>query len=119
MPAGRNPSQATFIFCLGIVIVTSGALIAWGMPPWSAYLVSITGITFGCFGWDKYQAKHAKRRIPETSLHALALIGGSLGSYAGQQMFRHKRAKKEFQRWFWGIVGVQIVVLIGFVLSRS
>lgn len=118
MPPSRNLSQSTFIFSLGIVIVTSGALVAWGMPPWSAYLVSITGMTFACFGWDKYQAKKSKRRIPETSLHALALIGGSLGSYIGQQVFRHKRAKKEFQRWFWGIVGFQIVVLIGYALSH-
>lgn len=119
MPRVRNPSQSTFLYCVGVAIVASGALAAWGMPVWTAYLVSISAITFACFGWDKRQAKNSKARIPETCLHALALIGGSIGSYAGQQTFRHKRAKKEFQKWFWGIVAIQIVALIAFAFLRS
>lgn len=114
MPRNRNLSTSTFFFCLALVIVLTGLLIVWSMPGWLAYLTAISLVTFGTFGWDKFQAKRSRRRIPENCLFALTFIGGTLGSLAGQRVFRHKTAKNQFQRAFWIVVGLQVLVLIAF-----
>jgi uncharacterized membrane protein YsdA (DUF1294 family) len=45
-------------------------------------------------------------------LHLLTALGGTLGSFAAMQIFRHKTRKKSFQLVFWAIVAVQIVVIM-------
>ncbi len=75
------------------------------------YLLSINGITFVQYGWDKHQAKKQKRRIPEKRLHILALIGGTPGALLGQLTFRHKTKKKRFQVVFIGIVVLQLALI--------
>lgn len=80
-----------------------------------AYLVIVAVlslITFLAYGWDKRCATRASRRIPEQSLHFLALLGGWPGALLGQRQFRHKTQKFSFRIVFWltvilncGIVG--------------
>ena len=110
----RNLGPSTFFFSLALVITLTGLLIVWRMPAWLAYFFAVSLVTFGTFGWDKFQAKRSRKRIPENCLHALTLIGGTLGSLAGQKMFRHKTAKGQFQRGFWIVVGIQALILIAF-----
>lgn len=56
----------------------------------SIYLVGINLFAFALMGIDKSRAKRGKWRIPEKTLFLSALAGGSLGSIAGMQFFRHK-----------------------------
>ena len=42
------------------------------------YLLAINAVAFIVYGIDKYKAKKAKWRIPETTLLLLAAIGGSI-----------------------------------------
>ena len=77
----------------------------------------IGGVTFLLYGWDKLQARRAARRVPEVHLHALALLGGFGGAFAGMQLFRHKTQKPVFRvvlflaallhagAWGWWLVG--------------
>lgn len=67
------------------------------------YLVVINLAAFYYFGVDKHRAeknrdrkKNKLRRIPERTLLRLALIGGSVGAYAGMQIFRHKTHHRKF-----------------------
>lgn len=46
---------------------------------------------------DKLSAQARVRRIPETALYLVALLGGSLGVLAGMQLLRHKTRKGSFQ----------------------
>ena len=46
--------------------------------------------------WDKNAAAGGRRRIPETTLLALAVIGGSAGGILGMLLFRHKTRKPAF-----------------------
>lgn len=108
----RNLATSVFLICLALSMVLTGTLIVWGMPAALAYLSAISLVTFSCFGWDKHLAKRSGQRIPENCLHALAFLGGSPGSLLGQRVFRHKSTKKAFQRIYWVIVGVQILILI-------
>jgi len=57
-------------------------------------------------------------RVPEVVLHLLTALGGSIGSFAGMQIFRHKTQKKSFQLVFWAIVIIQIVVIILLLTRR-
>ena len=104
-----NPAKP-LIFC--VVVVGLSALISvWvGLGIWRGYLIGMTVVTFIAYGYDKRQATAAGRRVPETSLHLLALAGGSLGALAGQYVFSHKTSKQNFRSVFIGIVLLQIVL---------
>lgn len=58
---------------------------------------------------DKRRAIKSKWRIPEKSLFLFAILGGSIGSIAGMQVFRHKT-----QHWYFkfGMPAILIIQLI-------
>ena len=73
------------------------------------YLVAINVVTFGAFALDKAAAQSERRRIAETTLLTLALIGGSLGALAAQQILRHKTRKQPFRAILIAIAAIHIV----------
>lgn len=87
----------------------------------AGYLVAVVALsllTFVCYGWDKSCAVRGARRVPESTLHLLSLLGGWPGALVGQQHFRHKTRKWSFQSAFWLTVvmhcgGVGAVVVTG------
>lgn len=67
-------------------------------------VVTIMGtLTFFMYGLDKRFSRLKSRRIPERTLHLLALFGGWIGAIAGQKFFRHKTRKLQFQFITWSI----------------
>ena len=54
------------------------------------YLAAVNLLAFTVYGVDKRRAKKDKRRVPEKTLFLLAIIGGSVGAWAGMYTFRHK-----------------------------
>ena len=57
----------------------------------AAYLLLINLAAYLTFGADKRRAKRpGARRVPEKTLFALALLGGSLGAVLGMFGFHHK-----------------------------
>lgn len=56
----------------------------------------LTLVTLLGYGWDKLQARRGGRRVPERTLHALALLGGLAGAWIGMRVFRHKTQKPIF-----------------------
>ena len=77
------------------------------MPPlfWAllGYLAAVNLLAFTAYGADKRRAKKDKRRVPEKTLFLLAIIGGSVGAWAGMYTFRHKT-----RHWYfvWGIPAI-------------
>lgn len=53
-------------------------------------------ILFILYAYDKAQAKGKGSRIPEVTLHWLALLGGWPGGWLGRATFRHKTRKSVF-----------------------
>jgi uncharacterized membrane protein YsdA (DUF1294 family) len=88
------------------------------MAAW-LYLLTISLITFCFYGIDKYRSMHHHRRIPESTLHVLALIGGTLGALIGQQVFRHKTKKLTFRLVFILIAISQACFIFWWVLHKS
>jgi uncharacterized membrane protein YsdA (DUF1294 family) len=60
------------------------------------YLMGINIVSFLTFGYDKFNSKFGRRRIPEKYLHMLTSSGGFLGSITGMSLFRHKTKKLNF-----------------------
>ena len=60
------------------------------------YLVTINMATFFVYGLDKWQAKQSRRRVRETTLLLLAVLGGSIGAWMGMKVWHHKTLHKKF-----------------------
>lgn len=80
------------------------------------YLLAINLITFVMYGIDKLKAKKAKWRIPEATLLWMAVLGGSLGAWAGMQVWHHKTLHKKFKYGVPAIILLQIALAVYLVL---
>lgn len=67
------------------------------------------------FGLDKYFAIKHKWRIKERDLIIISLIGGSLGSILGINIFRHKTKKRKFIIIYLLLI-IQIIILKEFII---
>lgn len=75
-------------------------------------IINLTGF-FAMF-LDKQKAKRDKWRIPEKTLFLLALLGGSLGTTLGMNLFRHKTKHWYFKFGMPLILIVQLILLVYF-----
>ena len=57
-------------------------------------------VTFLIFGFDKWRAGRAGRRVPESTLAVLGALGGWPGGLLAMKVFHHKTAKRSFQLKF-------------------
>jgi uncharacterized membrane protein YsdA (DUF1294 family) len=72
-------------------------------------------INFGAFivyGVDKRKAQLGKWRIPESTLIMVAVLGGSIGAYAGMKIFRHKTKHLKLSLGIPTIIVLQIVLVL-------
>ncbi len=60
------------------------------------WLAVASVITFILYGFDKARARAGGWRVPEATLHWMALAGGFAGGWAGRAIFRHKTQKGFF-----------------------
>ena len=76
------------------------------------YFVIINIVGFAIMGIDKRKAIKRTFRIPEATLFIVALIGGSVGSILGMQVFRHKTRHWYFVFGMPAILAIQIALFI-------
>jgi uncharacterized membrane protein YsdA (DUF1294 family) len=79
-------------------------------------LIATNLLAFAAFGIDKMLAGARGRRIAESTLLTLALLGGTPGAYAGRALFRHKTRKQPFSRRLHAIAVVQGVIAVTWAL---
>ena len=77
-----------------------------------SYFIAINLTTFSLYGYDKFISSGEKLRVPELTLQALAILGGSPVALLAQKFFRHKTIKGSFQIVYWLIVILQIGLLL-------
>jgi len=80
------------------------------LPVVLVYLIAVNALGLVLFGIDKWKAKHAKWRISEPTLLAIAAIGGSIGSWIGMKMWHHKTLHKKFK------YGIPLIMMVQFAL---
>ena len=70
---------------------------------------------FFLYGIDKWKAKKDRRRIPESTLLLLAVLGGSIGAWLGMKIWHHKTMHKKFKYGIPLILVLQIGALFYFL----
>ena len=82
------------------------------------YLAVVNVIALALMGIDKYRAKREKWRIPEKRLFGVALLGGSIGSWLGMRLFRHKTQHKTFVYGIPFIFLIQVSLVLFLIIVR-
>ncbi|RTY92632.1 DUF1294 domain-containing protein [Flavobacterium sp. RSP46] len=77
------------------------------------YFALINLVAFSIIAVDKQLAVNQKRRISELNLLLPSVIGGTIGSGLAMLLFRHKTSKESFLLRFYGIIVIQILILLG------
>ncbi|WP_081006153.1 DUF1294 domain-containing protein [Clostridium baratii] len=73
------------------------------------FLINIFGLLLMFI--DKQKAKRHKWRISENTLILISILGGSIGSIMGMQLFRHKTKHVKFKLGLPIILIMQIILL--------
>ncbi len=86
----------------------------WGpVPLWVLFVyLGVSAITFGAYAIDKSAARMKQRRVAETSLILLGMLGGWPGAILAQQLLRHKTTKQSFRAVFWASVLINVFVFV-------
>ena len=64
-------------FAMSFLIALAGlAAVGWLEMTWLALYYGGSIITYGCYSRDKMAAQNLGRRIPESTLHLMSLVGG-------------------------------------------
>ena len=89
-------SSAVFLLIVTFSVLTSKV-------PVEVLALYIAGslLTYFVYAIDKKAAKNGSWRIPEKTLHVLAITGGWPGALIAQQTLRHKSKKESFRAVFW------------------
>ena len=75
------------------------------------HLVSINLVTLIAYGLDKRAAKKRTWRVSEAQLHTLEFLGGWIGAFIAQKIFRHKTKKRSYQAMFWLMLIFQVCII--------
>ena len=75
------------------------------------YLLAVNIATFFLYGIDKYKARKGRWRISEATLLMMAVIGGSIGAWAGMRLWHHKTMHKKFK------YGIPLIIILQVALA--
>ena len=75
------------------------------------FLLAVNIATFLLYGIDKYKAKKGRWRISEATLLLMAVIGGSIGAWAGMRLWHHKTMHKMFK------YGIPVIIIFQVALA--
>lgn len=75
------------------------------------YLLIMNVVGLAVMGIDKSKAKRHAWRMPESSLFFISLLGGSIGTWAGMYLFRHKT-----KHWYF-VVGMPVIFILQVVIA--
>lgn len=71
------------------------------------------------FWADKHKAQHGRWRTPESTLHAVELVGGWPGTLVAQQLFRHKTRKVSYLVTLWGIIALHQLIWLDLLVLEG
>ena len=72
----------------------------------SGYLICMNLIGIAVMGMDKSKARKHQWRIPEKTLFTVSVLGGSVGTWAGMYLFRHKT-----KHWYF-VIGMPVILVL-------
>lgn len=104
-------------------LITFGAVTVVAVTLWRSlsfelffsWMIAINMVSFLTYGYDKAISGSGNTRVPERVLLALAFAGGTIGTFAGRAFFHHKTIKMSFRVQLWIVVGIQIILVLGYL----
>ncbi|EBK8871746.1 DUF1294 domain-containing protein [Salmonella enterica] len=102
-------------FCYLLLIFAAVGSIFTSHPVAMWFLLANV-LTLAIYGIDKTAARKTWRRVPESTLLVIGVVGGWPGAIVGQQLFRHKTQKQPFKTYF--IVSVIVSILVTVAIYR-
>ncbi len=115
--AGLSPTMSALGLLVAGLVAIEESLRHLGLRWFVALLGAVWGVTWFVYARDKRRAGLGERRVPESALLALALLGGSPSAVAAMLVLRHKTRKTSFLLKFAAVVAIQ-VGLAALYLSR-
>lgn len=106
----QRQTTALIILVAGLSAAAFSIWDAVGFFP--SYLMAINVVTLMAFAFDKAIAAREYTRIPERTLFALVLLGGTPAALIAMFLFRHKISKQVFKRVVGGIIVVQTTACV-------
>ena len=94
-----------------LIALAALAVFGWLEMSWLVLYYGASILTYGCYSRDKTAAQNAGRRIPESTLHLMSLVGGWPGALIAQVLLRHKTRKLSFLVGYWFTVIVNCTAL--------
>lgn len=113
-----RPMQNKLIWAIPIALIYLIVLYTQA-PKLALSNLIVSLIALALYAWDKRCALAQSSRIPETSLHAVALLGGWAGALIARYLFRHKTQKQPFVSLFWLTVILNIAATAYFIYTGS
>ena len=72
------------------------------LPVMAGFAIALlSATTYLAYAVDKRAAERGRWRTPESTLHALELLGGWPGALIAQRVMRHKTRKASYRMGFW------------------
>lgn len=106
-------AAATLFFTVLVVLVVLDQLPVFLLAGYGL----LSAVAFLAYRADKSAAQRGRWRTPESTLHAIDLVGGWPGALVARRVFRHKMTKQPFRTIFWVTVLVNCVALAWIVHS--
>jgi uncharacterized membrane protein YsdA (DUF1294 family) len=92
---------------------SNSILVVYGV---AIYLIVVNIVAVVLYGIDKHKAKAGQWRISEKTLIGVAVIGGSIGAFAGMHLFHHKTKHWYFRFGLPLLLIVQIAAVIVYLI---
>lgn len=107
-----GPATMAFIVS-GVSVGLLAVAAAIHLLPWMVLwlYLGMSTLLFVLYAIDKSAARKGDQRVPESTLHAISLVGGWPGALCAQQLFRHKTRKMSFVVVFWMTVAANVAGL--------
>ena len=107
-PLSKTLYLAGTFFALLIVLPFVSKLPLWAPAAYAA----LSLLAFAAYWFDKKQAQLNNRRVPESTLHLLEVLGGWPGALVAQWYLHHKTRKAAYQAKFLFCVVLNLVGLV-------
>lgn len=97
------------IFAIGLMVLTT---FFSQMNYVFTFIIIMNVITYTLYKKDKNAALDMVWRVPEQTLHLVALLGGWPAAYYAQNKYRHKTQKKAFQTIYKCTIILNIILIL-------
>jgi len=115
-PAAVGPILAALLFSALLAAIVWSGLMPLMVP--ALYIIA-SATAFLLYAIDKAAARANRRRIPENTLHAIALCGGWPGAWIARRVLRHKTRKQPFRALFHLTLVINCLLLAAFVVRAA